>query len=215
MIATKDMIDSPTVSKGNFPKVGTALDTTTHRRRLVSFCEVELVSPYPVCDDMTEEEVETCWYTDEEYEEIRQSVYRLALKVDEKPEKYNSDSLSSEMRGLENLTREGSGFRNLVMDSAYSAVFEEQDRQVRTYGDIVDHEAIAMMYEREAWECQGDAIALAEMDAKLVLSEFEKAKSKRRRIAKKFEKAKELTSSEHNRRKVFSNLLIEMTRWSA
>jgi hypothetical protein len=96
------------------------------------------------------DEIEACWYREEDYTEIRNGCRKQIKKLDQgetlKDKKYCS-------RGLESYTRWAAKAKALNRKLSIDSVLDEQDRQRRS-SNVFNDEAISQRYIRTASSCQ-------------------------------------------------------------
>merc|ERR1712232_786927 len=97
--------------------------------------------------------IEDCWYSPEDYEEIKASFQYLVFMMDSGEETIDNNEETS--RGLEFRTQEGAWERFEHERDAYNAVLDEQDRQWNRNCD--DPIKIAELYQEVCVPCQNDA----------------------------------------------------------
>lgn len=151
--------ESSSSSHSSFPSSPT--------KRSVSFSETQRIRQIPALSDMSKRQINDVYYSDEEFETMKDSCVRVLRKIVFRTYKYDIDGLDSEWRGLEKKTREGSDKRKANRDWALLAVLNEQKKQ-RKHPSLVDVEKIAKKYRQACEHCKELALQVAAHDASLV-----------------------------------------------
>jgi len=136
-------------------------------KRSVSFAENKRIRQIPALSDMSKRQINDVYYSDEEFEIMKDSCVRVLRKIVFRQYKYDIDGLDSEWRGLEKKTREGSDQRKANRDWALLAVLNEQKKQ-RKHPSLADVEKIAQKYRQACEHCKEIALQVAAHDASLV-----------------------------------------------
>jgi hypothetical protein len=100
--------------------------------------------------DYTPEEVQACWYSNEEYQTIERRRSKEIRKLNEGAEPFKDKKYSS--RGLECHTAVGAATRRRNKALAYNAVLDQQ--MVQWEQGIFDEDTIAAIYSRTSSICQ-------------------------------------------------------------
>lgn len=129
--------DAATVAGNDAAKV------TKKPKKSVSFNEAATQRYTLHINNYTDEEVDACWWTPEEFKAIRADA-RYAANLVMGGYLQNGDNDHYCKRGVENFTREGVYRRSSVKQAAYAAVLDEQDAQWDE--GIFEQEFIAYAY---------------------------------------------------------------------
>jgi hypothetical protein len=137
--------------------------------------------------DYRQREIQACWYTKSEYNNIRQEI---KITVDLIERNVGIDDYNHCKRGLEYLTQKGTHERMQTKLKGWTAVFGEQDLQDDE--GIFDPKILAIVYSNSSRSCQVASYitgvldkwaALASTDASAVDEATSRKKSERFRIA--------------------------------
>ena len=118
----------------------------------VRFSEKMYVRNTLAWKDFTTEEIQACWYTDEENQRIHRHCSKEIRKMDEGSE-LKDETYSS--RGLEGHTTIGAAAKKRIRLLAINAVLDEQ--MIQWEEGIFDEDAIAEIYYRASSSCQVSA----------------------------------------------------------
>jgi hypothetical protein len=117
--------------------------------RIVRFIDKVAVFKVPGKSDLSMQEINSCWWNEEEMSKIAESCLSQAIKMDQgvalKDKKYCS-------RGLETLTKLGNISKTQNRFSSIDIVLDKQDQQRRQ--GIKDEIAIAESYRDSSASCQ-------------------------------------------------------------
>ncbi|KAL3922753.1 MAG: hypothetical protein SGILL_002030 [Bacillariaceae sp.] len=116
----------------------------------------------------TEAEIEACWFTSKEYNEIRTSLRDTLLLVEEG--KVTDDCETFCRRGLECFSKEGMDGRRRRRTKAKFAVFDEQDRQF-DQDEEMDDEKIGKAYRKRNKASRDIALIIGLVDERVSLGE--------------------------------------------
>jgi hypothetical protein len=128
--------------------------------RSVSFDTTYEVCPILSLDEYTQEDLDACWFAEEDYSTITNECFKIIKKM-QQGRAINARKYC--VRGLERMTPEASDLRDLKRMNAYISVLEEQNTQMRegTY----DPKKIAKEYRKaSAKRCQQEAQRIGERD---------------------------------------------------
>ncbi len=140
---------------------------SSQSNRSVSFAETQRIRQIPALSDMSKRQINDVYYSDKEFEIMKDSCVRVLRKIVFRQYKYDIDGLDSEWRGLEKKTREGSDQRKANRDWALLAVLNEQKKQ-RKHPSLVNVEKIAEKCRQASKHCKELALQVAAHDASLV-----------------------------------------------
>jgi hypothetical protein len=191
--------------------------TSPSSKRRVHFFEHVMVRPTHSFYDYSRREIQACWYTPEEREQIRQEASAAIRSLIRRERRKRQDSKASKMnndhtisrrictRGLEHVTKPANQWRKHIRLTAASAVFDELDRQIeeitteQTNG-ILDHERIATIYSEltKGSQLEGYVIGLADYKAAYPDQQYVKKgdNKKKQVLLNSFFKAKTKTTSD-------------------
>jgi hypothetical protein len=121
--------------------------------RTVSFANTVLAWDHIRRDDYSAEEKKLCWFTREDYDEIR-AERKIPVEIMQRGQPMINDG-EHYYRGLEHKTREGSRRRHYDMIDAKIIVFEEQSQQAKRR--VCDPEAVSKLYIENTAHCAASA----------------------------------------------------------
>lgn len=136
-------------------------------KRSVAFAETQRIRQIPALSDMSKRQIHGMYYSDAEFESMKDGCVRVLRKIVYRTYKYDIDGLDSEWRGLEKKTREGSDQRKANRDWALLAVLNEQKKQ-RKHPSLADVEKLAQKYRQACEHTKEIALQVAAHDASLV-----------------------------------------------
>ena len=218
LIITSDDIPPPSTSETeDDSNKSSSIQEQDQRPRKVAFAQFGRAKKTLTLKSYTPEEKFRCWYTREEYYEMRQRSIANATRMESGKPPKKGDSY----RGLENKTKYGKSvmIRNLCRGKA--AVLQEQAAQRKANTSSLDADAIASLY-AGATACSGMVAATAGLEderaAKLIYEEEEddaadnecpnKRRKKRVSIRIKSKKVRQ-TSQEKNRNNTTTSVEAE------
>jgi len=119
-------------------------------KRSVTFSHKKHIKKIPHLNNLSDQIIDDCWWSPEDYEEFKASFQYLVFMMDSGEEKVENDEETT--RGLEFRTQEGAWERFEHKRDAYNAVLDEQDRQWNRNAD--DPQKISELYEEVCAQCQ-------------------------------------------------------------
>lgn len=149
------------------PEMHSASPPSTGKKRKLRFrLESNEVRHILHLQDLREEEVRAVWYAREDYEQIKMTLIPVIKKMMRGETIEESNEMSS--RGLEFRTREGALRRQKNKMEAWTAVLDEQDRQVSA--GLWDEEQLAKVYSTSSAKSRERAGAFGQLDAAVARS---------------------------------------------
>lgn len=144
------------------------------RKRRLRFSKTLQVTPVLHINDMTEEERTSIWYSQLDYDAIKNKIHPLVRKMNTGAQVEVSGKETS--RGLEGRTREGSRRRKQNKYSSILSVIDEQERQL----DAAENNPglLAKVYKQATLSFQDDAYATGLKDQAAIQWELEKMRRK-------------------------------------
>jgi hypothetical protein len=135
-------------------------------KRRISFSPHVTVCPSLHLNDYTDDEIDACWYHQEEQAEFRDEA-RFTISVMEKGNigLHLHQEKHCTTRGLEGLAAEGSQIKKLNRSLALTTVLEQQERQ--SQAGLRDERQLAKLYSICTFSCniQAGLIGLADSQA--------------------------------------------------
>jgi hypothetical protein len=136
-------------------------------RRSVSFHSRTRAKLALHVNEYTEEEMETCWYSDNDYARMKRDILYTVDLIEEK-----NDALLDDVkychRGCEPRTKEGTKQRQRNQRKAFAAVLNEQFVQEEDYGWIIDECRLASVYQERSCKSKMFALFMGICDQKVV-----------------------------------------------
>ena len=132
-------------------------DKKNHRKRNVVFVKDHSYFYIETLDELTKEDIDTIWFTEEESADMKNDAYSTVAALD-------AGLKDIEARGLENQTEQGAWTAYKARKDGYDIVLGEIEDAIRARKEI-DYEKIAKMYtEGISKQSHASAAALAKQD---------------------------------------------------
>lgn len=140
------------------------LSRSTYEKRDLKVVSFESIGPTQVQRIATpnQDELQTRWYSKQEYADIRASVVKAIRNPGEEC-----------TRGLEMMTTEGVAHRKQTKCKVLVAVWNCQVKQWNEQNRIYDPESIALAYQQETFHCVQLAWILGQMDQQAAMQEYQ------------------------------------------
>jgi hypothetical protein len=167
-------------------------------RRMVSFSDggydddsntvAITICSVPSLSDLSEAEIKSIWYTQDEFRNIKKSCVKVlkkiiagtlsfdsndedddddeTVKIKEHDDQNQNEEEEETTRGLENKTPRGSKARQKNRFIAMDVVLDEQQRQWEQGKRNADYTYIALLYHQNSIHCQEQAYLMGKQDAK-------------------------------------------------
>jgi hypothetical protein len=120
--------------------------------------------------NFTDEEINACWYSSEDYSAIRKHIHKTVLLMQYGNTSHVEDCPTFCRRGLEGYTSEGLEGRRRRCTNAKLAVFDEQDRQYDAFEESDDNK-IGKVYQKRCRSSRDIATTVGLVDERVALDE--------------------------------------------